>query len=189
MPGHCTYLPTARRVADLLAGGEFPDGPALSPGGAWDARLRRGNGENRPRSPVTGPDNHQETALNPIRAIRRPARILAVLASAVLTALAAPPAALATPRPWPPGWNTHPLPPAHVHPLTTGSIPGWQLTLMAVTVVLLVATLVAIGYPGPGRPAAGAPTHRLSDDRIRRGTDPQQQPATAARSAPAGQDR
>jgi len=89
----------------------------------------------------------------------------------------------------PPGWNTHPPLPAHVHLLAAGGIPGWQQTLMAVTVVLLVATLVAIGYPGPGRPAAGGRAHRLSDDRIRRGTDPQQQPAAAARPAPAGRDR
>ena len=122
--------------------------------------------------------------MNPIRAIRRTARILAVLASAVLASLAATPAALATPRPRPPGWNTHPPLPAHIHPLATGGIPGWQLTLMAVTVVLLVATLVAIGYPGPGRPAAGERTHRLSDDRFRRGTDPQGQPAAAARPQP-----
>src|SRR6516225_3524788 len=87
----------------------------------------------------------------------------------------------------PPGLNTHPPPPAHVHLLAAGGIPGWQLTLMAVTVVLLVATLVAIGYPGPGRPAAGERTHRRSEDRIRRGTDRQEQPAAAARPAPAGQ--
>jgi hypothetical protein len=101
--------------------------------------------------------------MNPIRAIRRLARLLAVLASAVLASLAAAPAVLATPRPRPPGWNTHPPLPAHVHPPAIGGIPGWQLTLMAVTVVLLVATLVAIGYPGPGRPAAGERTHRPSD--------------------------
>ena len=124
--------------------------------------------------------------MNPIRAIRRPARMLAVLASAVLASLAAAPAAR---RPRPPGWNTHPPLPARIHPPATGGIPGWQLTLMAVTVVLLVATLVAIGHPGPGRPAAGRRTHRLSDDCIRRGTDPQEQPAAAARPAPAGRDR
>ena len=127
--------------------------------------------------------------MNPIRAIRRPARILAVLASAVLAALAAEPAALAMRRPRLPGWNTHPPAPAHVHPLATGGIPGWQLTLMAVTVVLLVATLVAIAYPGPGRPAAGKPTPRPSDDRIRRGADPLEKPAAAARPAPPGRDR
>ena len=53
----------------------------------------------------------------------------------------------------PPGWNKHPpLPdPAHAHAVLAGTIPGWQLTLMVVTVVLLAATLVAIVYPGPGR--------------------------------------
>ena len=127
--------------------------------------------------------------MNPIRTIRCPARILAVLTSAVLASLAVAPAALATPRPRPPGWNTHLPPPAHVHPPATGGIPGRQLTLMAVTVVLLVATLVAIAYPGPGRPAAGKPTPRPSDDRIRRGTDPLEKPAAAARPAPPGRDR
>jgi len=48
--------------------------------------------------------------------------------------------------------------------------------LMAVTVVLLVATLTAIGYPGPGRTAAGERADRLADDRIRRCADPQGQP-------------
>ena len=53
----------------------------------------------------------------------------------------------------PPGWNKHPrLPdPARVHAVLAGTIPGWQVVLMAVTVVLLAATLVAIVYPGPGR--------------------------------------
>src|SRR5690348_14007562 len=120
--------------------------------------------------------------MNPIRAIRCPARILAVLASAVLASLAAAPAVLAAPRPRPPGWTYLPLP-ANVHPPATGGIPGWQLTLMAVTVVLLVATLVAIGYPGPGSTASGERTHRLSDERIRRGTDPEEEPAAAARPA------
>ncbi len=53
--------------------------------------------------------------------------------------------------PRPPGWNKHPtLPdPARVHAALAGTIPGWQLTLMAVTIVLLAATVVAIVYPGP----------------------------------------
>src|SRR5215467_9479357 len=89
--------------------------------------------------------------------------IVAGLAGAVM-AFAAVPATLASasPRrarllswadpPLPPGWNKHPrLPdPARVHAALGGGIPGWQLTLMAVTIVLLVATLVAIAYPGPG---------------------------------------
>jgi hypothetical protein len=51
-----------------------------------------------------------------------------------------------------PGPARRPLPdPARVHAVLAGTIPGWQLALMAVTIVLLAATLVAIVYPGPGR--------------------------------------
>jgi hypothetical protein len=123
--------------------------------------------------------------MNLIRAIRRPAGIMLWLATVALASLtAAAPAALATARPRPSGWNKHPPPPAHVHPLAT-AIPGWQLTLMAVTIVLLAAVVVAIAYPGPGRTAAGERTHRLSDDRIRRHADQQGQPVALARPAPA----
>ena len=92
--------------------------------------------------------------------------------------------------PLPPGWNKHPrLPdPARVHAALVGGIPGWQLTLMAVTIVLLVATLVAIAYPGPGRMPADERRHRLSDNHIRRRADPQRQPAALAQPAPADQD-
>ena len=92
--------------------------------------------------------------------------------------------------PLPPGWNKHPrLPdPARVHAALAGGIPGWQLTLMAVTIVLLVATLVAIAYPGPGRMPADERRHRLSDNHIRRRADPQRQPAALAQPAPADQD-
>ena len=88
--------------------------------------------------------------------------------------------------PLPPGWTKHPrLPdPARVHAALAGGIPGWQLTLMAVTIVLLAATLVAIAYPGPGRMPADERTDRLSDDHIRRGADPQGQPAALAKPAP-----
>jgi hypothetical protein len=149
--------------------------------------------------------------MNPARALRRLARILATLAAAALTVTATTAAALAAPRPRPPGWNKHPplpaspqpalrfppgwnkhplLPdPARVHAALSGGIPGWQLTLMAVTVVLLAATLVAIAYPGPGRTAAGEPAHRRSDDPLRRSADPQGQPAALARSAPADRGR
>ena len=97
----------------------------------------------------------------------------------------------ASPRPalrFPPGWNKHPPLPAHVHPLAAHAIPGWQLTLMAVTIILFVAVVVMIAYPGPGRTAADARTYRLSDDRIRRHADLQGQPAALARPAPAHQD-
>jgi hypothetical protein len=137
-----------------------------------------------------------ETVMNLIHAIRRPAGIALWLATVVLTSLtAAAPAALATPWPrppgwnkhppvpastrpvlrFPPGWNKHPPLPAHLHPLATAGIPGWQLTLMAITVILLAATSIAIGYPGPGRTAAGERTQRLSHDHVRRHADPQGQ--------------
>ena len=116
--------------------------------------------------------------MNLINAILRPAGIMLWLATVALASLtAAAPAALAAPRPRPSGWNQHPPPPVHVHPLATAAIPGWQLTLMAVTIVLLVATLVAIANPGPGRTPADERTHRLSDDHIARRADPQGQPA------------
>jgi hypothetical protein len=93
--------------------------------------------------------------------------------------------------PLPPRWNKHPqLPdPARVHAALAGGIPGWQLTLIAVTIVLLVATLVAIAYPGPGRRPTEGRGHRLNDDRIRHCADPQGQPPALAKSTPAGQDR
>jgi hypothetical protein len=65
--------------------------------------------------------------MNPVRAIDRLACILAGLA----VAFAAAPAALATPRPRPPGWNKHPPLPAHAHALVTLGLPGWQITLIA----------------------------------------------------------
>jgi hypothetical protein len=134
--------------------------------------------------------------MNLIHAVRRPADIALWLAAIVLASLtAAEPAALATPQPRPPGWNKHPLLPAssrpdlrfpvgwkhpplpaHVHPLATGGTPGWQLTLMAVTILLVVAALIAIGYPGPRRLPAGERTHPRTDDRIRRCADPPGQP-------------
>jgi hypothetical protein len=99
--------------------------------------------------------------MNPIRAIRRLACILAGLA---VTFAATAPAALATPRPRPPGWNKHPpLPasahpavqyppgwnkhpplPAHVHTLAIGGMPGWQITLIAAGATVLAAAVVLV---------------------------------------------
>ena len=90
---------------------------------------------------------------------------------------------LATPRPRPPGWNKHPSLLAHLHPLAASGIPGWQQTLMAVTIVLFVAVLVAIAYPGPGRTVAGERAHRLSGDHAPRHADLPGQPAAPARPA------
>jgi len=103
--------------------------------------------------------------MNLIRAIGRLARIVATLATAALAYAAAVPAALANPRPRPPGWNKHPpLPgaqpalrfppgwnkhpplPAHAHPLATGGMPSWQITLITAAAVLLVTALAAAAY-------------------------------------------
>jgi len=136
--------------------------------------------------------------MNRWRALGPVAVIVTGLAGAVVVFATVP--ASASPRrarllswadpPLPPGWNKHPrLPdPARVHAALVGGIPGWQLTLMAVTIVLLVATLVAIAYPGPGRMPADERRHRLSDNHIRRRADPQRQPAALAQPAPADQD-
>jgi len=135
--------------------------------------------------------------MNRCHALGHLAVVVAGLAGAVV-AFAAAPAALASasPRParpltWadpllPPGWNKHPrLPdPARVHTALAHGVPGWQLTLMAITILLLVATLVAIAYPGPGRTRADERTRRLSDDPVRRRADPRRQPAALAQSAP-----
>ena len=123
--------------------------------------------------------------MNRCHALGHLAVIMAGLAGAVVAFAAVPALASASPRParllsWadpppPPSWNKHPrLPgPAPVHTALAGAIPGWQLTLMAVTIVLLVATLVAIANPGPGRTPADKRRPRLSDDHIRRRADPQ----------------
>jgi hypothetical protein len=97
---------------------------------------------------------------------RRAGLLIAYAASAVLRADPPlppgwnkhPPVPGSSPPPlrYPPGWNKHPPLPAHAHPLATSGTPGWQLALMAVTVILLAAAPVAITYLGTGRAAAGA---------------------------------
>lgn len=126
---------------------------------------------------------------------------LAGAVPAVVVAVPASASASASPRqarllswadpPLPPGWTKHPwLPaPARAHAALASGIPGWQLTLMAVTIVLLAATLVALAYPGPGRTPTKERSRRRADDHIRRRADPHGQPAAAlAKSTPAGQD-
>jgi hypothetical protein len=99
--------------------------------------------------------------MNPTHAIRRAAGILAGIAGALLASVTAAPAALAAPaptRPAPadspplnlpppaPGWDKHPPLPgaAHIHAAVTSGLPGWQITLIAATAVVLAATLAVL---------------------------------------------
>jgi hypothetical protein len=99
--------------------------------------------------------------MNLDRTIRCLARTLTGALAACL-AWAAAPAALATPRPgppgwnkhppvpagphtalrYPPGWNKHPPLPAHPHLAGAAGLPGWQITLIAAAAVLLAALVV-----------------------------------------------
>jgi len=108
------------------------------------------------------------------------------LRRAGLPTASAAPAVLVADPPLPPGWNKRPPLPTHVHQLATGGTPGWQLTLMVVTVMLLAATLVVIGYPGARHLAGSAHMRRLSDGHHQGRANPQGQPA-GERPHPAGQ--
>jgi hypothetical protein len=133
--------------------------------------------------------------MNPADAIGRLARILAALTTAVLSFIVAPVALAApTPhhhgRPMrlpvlPPDWNKHPSPrdstqptikyrpgwtkhpplPGHIHTVVTGGLALWQITLIAITAVALVA---AVHAPRPGldtrRKAGIRPTRPGMDD-------------------------
>jgi hypothetical protein len=91
--------------------------------------------------------------MHSIHAIRRPADILAWLASILRTAITVAPAALASVSPgqarllsWadpplPPGWTKRPPLPAHVQALATGGMPSWLATLIAATAALLASAL------------------------------------------------
>jgi hypothetical protein len=123
--------------------------------------------------------------MNPIRAIRRLACILAGLAAAftaaVPAALAATSPGQARPLSWadpplppgwnkhpplpagthpavnyPPGWNKHPPLPAHVHALATGGMPGWQIALIA-AVVLATAVAGLLARARTARRRAASP--------------------------------
>ena len=95
--------------------------------------------------------------MNPIRQIRRIAGVLAG-ACALLTFAAASPAMAAripVPAPWVgvpqpyPGANHPPAPvPPHIHAVTrtvlAGGMPGWQITLIAVSAALLAAVVAVL---------------------------------------------
>jgi len=56
-------------------------------------------------------------------------------------------AALAGARPDPPGWLYHRLPPPprpRAHPVVSGGLPGWQLTLIAAAALLAAAIAVTV---------------------------------------------
>jgi len=93
--------------------------------------------------------------MNGIRHIRRLVSVLAGLAGVLLASAAAVPAAFAgtNPIPDPPGYigdpyiGTHPVAPvpaAIVHVISTGGMPGWQITLIAIGAALLAATVAVL---------------------------------------------
>jgi hypothetical protein len=96
--------------------------------------------------------------MNSLHTIRRLAMILTGLTGALLASAAgaAPPAlasvlggdphgrpGLVSP-PEPPGWNQHPPLPTHAHALATGSMPGWQIALIAAGAALLAVLAVTV---------------------------------------------
>jgi hypothetical protein len=90
-------------------------------------------------------NDHEEVAMNPIRAICRSAAILTGLAATLVSAVAVAPAALATVNPPGPGAHPrHPIPfPPHAQAAVTGGTPGWQIALIALAAAVL-ATSVAV---------------------------------------------
>ena len=79
----------------------------------------------------------------PCRPIRRLARALAALATALLATTAAAPAAFAKPIP-PPGGGDAAVPPPPVHTVIIGGMPGWQIALIAIGAALLAATAAVL---------------------------------------------
>ena len=79
----------------------------------------------------------------PLRPIRRLAYTLAALATALLAATAAAPAAFARPIPLAPGRDaTAQLPP--VQTVIIGGMPGWQIALIAVAVAVVAAAAAVL---------------------------------------------
>ena len=148
--------------------------------------LPAANSGTSPSPPGRRTHQYKETVMNPIRAIRRLACILAGLAAAFA---AAAPAALASTSPgrtwplswadpplppgwnkhpplpagthpavtYPPGWNKHPPLPAHVHGLVTGGLPGWQITLIAAAVLAAAAVVLLARARAARRRGAASP--------------------------------
>jgi hypothetical protein len=103
--------------------------------------------------------HHQpkEIIMDGIRHIRRLASVLAGLPGVLLASAAAVPAAVAgtNPIPDPPGYvgdpyigtsPVAPVPSATVRVISTGGMPGWQITLIAVGAALLAAVVTVLLY-------------------------------------------
>jgi hypothetical protein len=83
--------------------------------------------------------------MNPTRAIRRSASIVAGLAAALLAVIAATPAAFADDVPHPGARPRHPVPlPAHAHAAVAGATPGWQIALIVGGAVLVAAAIAVL---------------------------------------------
>ena len=93
--------------------------------------------------------------MNGIRHIRRLASVLAGLAGVLLASAAAVPAAFAgtDPIPDPPGYTGDPyigtipvtsVPATTVRVISTGGMPGWQVTLIAIGAALLAAAVAVL---------------------------------------------
>ena len=76
--------------------------------------------------------------------IRRAPSLLAGLAGALLALAAASPAALAIRLPPPGGYDRPAQPPPPVHPIASGGMPGWQITLIAVAAAVIAAAVAVI---------------------------------------------
>jgi ABC-type cobalamin transport system permease subunit len=113
-------------------------------------------------------DQPKEIIMNAIRRIRR---LASVLAGVLLASAAAVPAAFAVtnPIPDPSGYvgdpyigtaPVAPVPAATVRVISTGGMPGWQITLIAVGAALLAATVAVLldRARAAGRNAATAAT-------------------------------
>jgi len=79
---------------------------------------------------------------SPLSTIRRLARALAALGTALLAATAAAPAAFAKPIPSPGGDGTGQPPP--VHTVIIGGMPSWQIALIAVAAAAVAAAVAVL---------------------------------------------
>jgi hypothetical protein len=83
--------------------------------------------------------------MNPTRAIRRSAAIVAGLAATLLAVIAATPAAFADDVPHPGASPRNPVPlPAHAHAAAASATPGWQIALIVAGAVLVAAAIAVL---------------------------------------------